>query len=47
MLTSGRVDFLINGENIVIETKMTRKSFKDKQIGDELIVILTDTQSEL
>ena len=42
------MDFLINGENIVIETKMTRQSLKDRQIGDELIVILTEcTSSEL
>lgn len=41
MLASS-MDFLINGENIGIETKMTRKSLNDKQIGDEMIVILTD-----
>lgn len=35
---SSRMDFLINGENIVIETKMTRESLKDKKIGDELII---------
>lgn len=35
---SSRMDFLINDENIVIETKMTRESLKDKKIGDELII---------
>lgn len=35
---SSRMDFLINNEDIVIETKMTRESLKDKKIGDELII---------
>lgn len=35
---SSRMDFFINDENIVIETKMTRDSLKDKKIGDELII---------
>lgn len=38
MMVSSRMDFLINGENIVIETKMTRNSLRDKQIGEELII---------
>ena len=35
---SSRMDFLLKAENIVIETKMTRKGVADKEIGDQLIV---------
>lgn len=35
---SGRMDFLLKRERIVVETKMTRKNLKQKQVGDELIV---------
>jgi len=33
-----RVDFLLKGERIVVETKMTRKGLGRKEIGEELIV---------
>lgn len=36
--TSSRMDFLIKDINVVIETKMTRKNLKDKELGDQLIV---------
>ena len=36
--SSNRMDFLLKNENIVIETKMTRPSLKDKKIGEELII---------
>ena len=35
---SNRMDFLIKDINVVIETKMTRKTLKDKEIGEELII---------
>ena len=35
---SARQDFLIKKEQIVIETKKTRKSLSDKELGDELII---------
>jgi hypothetical protein len=35
---SGRMDFLLKDEGIVVETKMTRRNLKQSQIGDELIV---------
>jgi hypothetical protein len=35
---SGRVDFLLKAEQVAVETKMTRRSLKQKEIGDELIV---------
>lgn len=36
--SSTRMDFLLKNEQIVIETKMTRKGLNDKQVGEELIV---------
>lgn len=36
--SSSRMDFLIKDINTVIETKMTRGTLKDKQLGDELII---------
>lgn len=36
--SSSRMDFLLKEEKIVIETKMTRKSMKDKDLVDQLIV---------
>ncbi len=33
-----RVDFLLKGERIVVETKMTRRGLGGKEIGEELIV---------
>jgi hypothetical protein len=35
---SGRMDFLLKDEGIVVETKMTRRSLKQNEIGDELII---------
>ena len=35
---SSRMDFLLKSENIVIETKMTRKGLADREIGDQLII---------
>jgi hypothetical protein len=34
----GRMDFLLKPERIVIETKMTRPSLAQRELGDELIV---------
>ena len=33
-----RVDFLLKGERVVVETKMTRRGLGGKEIGEELIV---------
>jgi hypothetical protein len=38
---SARMDFLLKADQIVIETKKTRKGLTDKEVGDELMV---DTQ---
>lgn len=38
---SARQDFLIKKEQIVIETKKTRNTLTDKELGDELIVDIT------
>lgn len=35
---TSRMDFLIKDINTVIETKMTRETLKDKQIGEQLII---------
>ena len=35
---SGRMDFLLKRERLVVETKMTRKSLGQREVGDELIV---------
>lgn len=35
---SGRMDFLLKGEHVVVEVKMTRKGLDQKKVGDELIV---------
>ena len=35
---SGRMDFLLKGERLAVETKMTRRSLGQKEVGDELIV---------
>jgi hypothetical protein len=35
---SNRIDFLLKEEKIVIETKMTRDTLKDKEIGEQLII---------
>lgn len=35
---SSRQDFLLKNENIVIETKMTRKGLDAKKLGEELII---------
>ena len=32
------MDFLLKDEKIVIETKMTRKGLKKKEIGEQLII---------
>ena len=34
---SSRIDFVLKGQRIVVETKMTREGRGDRQIGDELI----------
>ncbi len=34
---SGRIDFLLNGETIGVEVKMTRPGLDAKKIGEELI----------
>jgi hypothetical protein len=34
---SSRVDFLLKGAGIVVETKMTRPQLRDRKLGDELI----------
>jgi len=36
--SSSRMDFLLKQERVVIETKMTNEKFKDKQIGEQLII---------
>ena len=35
---SGRVDFLLKSERLAVETKMTRRSLGQGEIGDQLIV---------
>ena len=35
---SGRMDFLLKAERLVVETKMTRRGLTQKQVGDELII---------
>jgi len=35
---SGRMDFLLKGERLVVETKMTRRGLDQKAVGDELII---------
>lgn len=35
---SGRMDFLLKRERLVVETKMTRKSLQQREVGDELII---------
>lgn len=35
---NSRVDFLLPEEKIVIETKLTRESLKDKKLGEELLI---------
>ncbi len=35
---SSRVDFLLKQEKIVIEVKKTRKTLKDKELGEQLII---------
>ena len=35
---SGRMDFLLKDEGIVMETKMTRRNLRQNEIGDELII---------
>ena len=42
---SSRIDFVLRRERIAIETKMTRESLRDKDIGDELIVDIRRYQS--
>lgn len=35
---NSRIDFLLHDEMIAIETKMTRKNLRDRELGEELIV---------
>lgn len=37
---ASRTDFLIPGDGIVVEIKKTRKSLKDSDLGDQLIIDL-------
>lgn len=34
---SARIDFLLKDEHLVLETKMTRETLKDKSVGEQLI----------
>lgn len=43
--SSSRMDFLLKGENIVVETKKTRESLSDKKLGEELIIDLARYES--
>lgn len=43
--SSSRMDFGLRDHDIVIETKMTRPTLKNKQIGDELIIDTARYQS--
>jgi len=42
---SGRMDFLLKREQIVVEAKMTRKGLDQKKVGDELIIDMRRYQS--
>jgi hypothetical protein len=42
---SSRIDFLLKGERIVVEAKMTNDKLKDKQIGEQLIIDIKRYQS--
>jgi len=42
---SSRVDFLLKGENIVVEAKMARQNLRDKKIGEELLIDLNRYQA--
>ncbi len=35
---SSRMDFLLKQDSIVVETKMTRDNFRDRQIGEQLLI---------
>ena len=35
---SGRMDFLLKADRLVLETKMTRRSLGQKEVADELII---------
>src|SRR5512143_3735784 len=35
---SGRMDFFLKAERLVLETKMTRRHLGQKEVGDELII---------
>jgi hypothetical protein len=35
---NSRVDFLIRGVGVIVETKMTRPSLTDKRVGEELLI---------
>lgn len=42
---ASRIDFLLDNDQILIEVKMTRKSLKDKSIGDQVAVDIIRYQS--
>jgi hypothetical protein len=42
---TGRMDFLLKREQLVVETKMTRKNLDQKKVGDELMVDMTRYRS--
>lgn len=42
---ANRMDFLLKDEEIAIEIKMTRLGFKDKELGDQLIIDIAKYQS--
>lgn len=43
--SASRIDFLLKPEKIAVEVKITRKSLRDKQIGEQLIVDIKRYQS--
>ena len=42
---SARVDFLLKEEKVVIEVKKTRKTMKDKDLGEQLIIDIAKYKS--
>ncbi len=42
---SSRMDFLLKHERVIIETKMTRKNLRQRELSDELIVDMTRYRS--
>jgi hypothetical protein len=42
---AARVDFLLKGYSVIVETKMTRDSISDKEVGEQLIIDIQRYQS--